>query len=78
MWNDPDLDSTRGQTAASGAPLNYRDRKANALKNELSAFGYEALLFQADSMAAAIEQGQWLITWQGEDPSSEYALWLDR
>ncbi|OAQ30391.1 hypothetical protein K457DRAFT_445483 [Linnemannia elongata AG-77] len=78
MWNDPDLDSTRGQTAASGAPLNYRDRKANALKNELSAFGYEALLFKADSMAEAIEQGQWLITWQGEDPSSEYALWLDR
>jgi hypothetical protein len=77
MWNDPDLDSTRGQTS-SGAPLNYRDRKANAKKDELSAFGYEALLFQADNMAEAIEQGQWLITWQGEDPSNEYALWLDR
>ncbi|KAF9542154.1 hypothetical protein EC957_002305 [Mortierella hygrophila] len=78
MWNDPNLDSTSGQTAAQGVPLNYRDRKANAIKNELSAFGYEALLFQADSVAEAIEQGQWLITWQGEDPSSEYALWLDR
>ncbi|KAG0273410.1 hypothetical protein BGZ95_010765 [Linnemannia exigua] len=74
MWNDPDLDSS----SSGGAPLNYRDRKANAKKDELSAFGYEALFFQADSMAEAIEQGQWLITWQGEDPSSEYALWLDR
>ncbi|KAF8933078.1 hypothetical protein BGZ47_011052 [Haplosporangium gracile] len=78
MWNDPDLDSTRGHSTFSGAPLNYKDRKANAKKDELSAFGYEAFLFQADSMAEAIEQGQWLITWQGEDPSSEYALWLDR
>ncbi|KAF9907527.1 hypothetical protein EC991_010823 [Linnemannia zychae] len=77
MWNDPDLDSIRGH-ASSGAPLNYRDRKANAKKDELSAFGYEALLFQADSMAEAIEQGQWLIPWQGEDPSSEYTLWIDR
>ncbi|KAF9124459.1 hypothetical protein BGW39_008195 [Mortierella sp. 14UC] len=77
MWNDPDLNSSRGH-ASSGAPLNYRDRKANAKKDELSAFGYEALFFQADSMAEAIEQGQWLITWQGEDPSSEYALRLDR
>ncbi|KAG0375072.1 hypothetical protein BGX24_009577 [Mortierella sp. AD032] len=80
MWNDPDLDSPRGHASSSsgGASHNYRDRKANAKKDELSAFGYEALFFQADSMAEAIEQGQWLITWQGEDPSSEYALWLDR
>ncbi|KAF9091438.1 hypothetical protein BGX23_005188 [Mortierella sp. AD031] len=77
MWNDPDLESTRGHPS-SRSPLSYKDRKANAKKGELSAFGYEAMLFQPDSMAEAIEQGQWLITWQGQDPASEYALWLDR
>ncbi|KAF9922405.1 hypothetical protein FBU30_007460 [Linnemannia zychae] len=76
MWNDPDLDS-RGQST-SGASLSYRGRMANAKKEEMSAFGYEAFLFQADSLSEAIEQGQWLLTWQGEDPSSECALWLDR
>ncbi|KAG0258010.1 hypothetical protein BG011_003589 [Mortierella polycephala] len=77
MWNDPDLDSHRDQpstTVLSGS----RAQRNKTSKEELTAFGYECLLFRNDGLADAIEQGQMLITWQGQDPASEDALWLDR
>ncbi|KAF9186675.1 hypothetical protein BGZ51_001807 [Haplosporangium sp. Z 767] len=77
MWNDPSLDSHRDQpstTVLSGS----RAQRNKTRKEELTAFGYECLLFRNDGLADAIEQGQMLITWQGQDPASEDALWLDR
>ncbi|KAG0371251.1 hypothetical protein BGZ54_008255 [Gamsiella multidivaricata] len=77
MWNDPDLDTHRDQQA----PSQYRSRERrnqDRKKEDLTAFGYESFLFHADGVAEAIEQGQLLITWQGQDPADENVLWLDR
>jgi hypothetical protein len=77
MWNDPDLDAHRDQPG----PPRYeaKGHRAKERKQEqLSAFGYESFLFHSDGVAEAIEHGQLLITWQGQDPADESALWLDR
>ncbi|KAF9430099.1 hypothetical protein BGZ94_008303 [Podila epigama] len=71
MWNDPDL----GKRSRLDA---REEKKIKALKEELTAFGYESYLFRNDGVVEAIEQGQLLITWQGQDPSDPHALWLDR
>ncbi|KAF9957823.1 hypothetical protein BGZ70_009382 [Mortierella alpina] len=77
MWNDPDLDSRRSQSSSSAsAARGHRSRPSN--NDDITAFGYECLLFSSDGVAEAIEQGQLLITWQGQDPADENALWLDR
>ncbi|KAG0204965.1 hypothetical protein BGX28_003266 [Mortierella sp. GBA30] len=76
MWNDPDLDSHRNQSSSSTSAAN--DHRSRASKDDISAFGYECFLFDNDGVADAIEQGQLLITWQGQDPADENALWLDR
>ncbi|KAF9963762.1 hypothetical protein BGZ65_012245 [Modicella reniformis] len=74
MWNDPDLGTHRDSPRYETKNSRMKDRK----QEELSAFGYESFLFHNDGVAEAIEQGQLLITWQGQDPADESALWLDR
>ncbi|KAF9982156.1 hypothetical protein BGZ75_006471 [Mortierella antarctica] len=76
MWNDPDLDSRRNQSSASASAA--RNHRARPSHEDIIAFGYESFLFGSDGIAEAIEQGQLLITWQGQDPADENALWLDR
>ncbi|KAI1317206.1 hypothetical protein EDD11_008898 [Mortierella claussenii] len=92
MWNDPDLDAHRHQSTPDRRERrrwdrNQKDRSKDRGKEEeqqqqpqhqLNAFGYEAFLFHNHGVAEAVEQGQLLITWQGQDPSDEHALWLDR
>ncbi|KAF9585830.1 hypothetical protein BGW38_000541 [Lunasporangiospora selenospora] len=72
MWNDPDLDSHSRQSQRGGK------KNDKAPKEDLTAFGYECLLFRNDGLSEAIEQGRMLITWQGLDPEDEDALWVDR
>lgn len=77
MWNDPDLETHHHQPGPSryeARNSRTKDRK----QEQLSAFGYESFLFHNDGVAEAVEQGQLLITWQGQDPADESALWLDR
>ncbi|KAF9435713.1 hypothetical protein BGZ76_005678 [Entomortierella beljakovae] len=81
MWNDPDLDDNRTQSYSD--TRNRRNNKSNnrqeeEKKEEISAFGYESFFFHNDGTSEAIEQGQLHITWQGQDPQDENALWLDR
>ncbi|KAF9344116.1 hypothetical protein BGX26_004762 [Mortierella sp. AD094] len=80
MWNDPDLDDNCAQPRSDARDRRSRNRrqKEEDKKEDLSAFGYESFLFHNDSTADAIEQGQLLITWQGQDPEDEDTLWLDR
>lgn len=72
MWNDPDLDQRHPRAKSR------EENKIKELKEQLTAFGYESYLFRNDGVAEAIEHGQLLITWQGQDPSDPGALWLDR
>ncbi|KAG0331714.1 hypothetical protein BG000_010652 [Podila horticola] len=76
MWNDPDLDQRLEQRHPRHK--SREDKKIGELKEQLTAFGYESFLFRNDGVAEAIEHGQLLITWQGQDPSDPGALWLDR
>ncbi|KAG0032001.1 hypothetical protein BGZ82_006714 [Podila clonocystis] len=76
MWNDPDLDQRLEQRHPRHK--SREDKKSEELKEQLTAFGYEGFLFRNDGVAEAIEHGQLLITWQGQDPSDPGALWLDR
>ncbi|KAF8939130.1 hypothetical protein BGZ58_010563 [Dissophora ornata] len=77
MWNDPNLDAHWGQpTPSRSDPRDKRNRDKKV--EELTAFGYESFLFHNDGVSEAIEQGHLLITWQGQDPQDENALWLDR
>ncbi|KAG0044196.1 hypothetical protein BGZ83_010562 [Gryganskiella cystojenkinii] len=87
MWNDPDLDTqrdrhsrpqrSRGRTRR-GSGGGKRQTNGHDQEEELIAFGYEAFIFRNDGVAEAIEHGQLMITWQGQDPSDESAMWLDR
>lgn len=82
MWNDPDLDAqrTRQSRPQKGQARSRRGRQADngGEEEELIAFGYEAFFFRNDGVAEAIEQGQLMITWQGQDPTDKDAIWLDR
>ncbi|GJJ70987.1 hypothetical protein EMPS_03337 [Entomortierella parvispora] len=83
MWNDPDLDAqrtgqTRPQKKGQARSRRGRHTENEVEEEELIAFGYEAFFFRNDGAAEAIEQGQLMITWQGQDPSDKDAIWLDR